>query len=284
MNIMIETCRQLSEALISDPLLLLASAVATFDPYWNTHDEEDFNEDPVHLALQVTRAAFPDVYAAAAELLREGTTNAEFDRLICGAITAKGIPLDDLTMISWGIPLMTVGVDLTEPEFYEAHGDLLWLLSLFGINAPNDNYSGGTVPEYAHDIGRALALSLHKQDDPALRQVGWLLGWLFSCTGNSLVDYTDEMLSELEPLSWSKDDVAFAIEMIAEADGIMADAMKGLAWLQQSPELQTALQRNTACVRQTGKKGVRGGKCIELEWPSAHSGTDGTSDVDTVVL
>ncbi|MBK8139506.1 MAG: hypothetical protein IPK52_27465 [Chloroflexi bacterium] len=285
MNILTETCRQLSEALTRDLLLLLASAVATFDPYWNSIDEEeDYDDDPLNIALRVTRGAFPDVYAAAVDRLRTGALSTELDRLICGAITAKGIPLDDLYSMTWGIPLPAFGADLTAPEFYETHPDVLPLLSLFDIGLPDDEYSGVDVPAQAYDLGRVLASSLHEQGDPALKQVGWLIGWLFSCTGNSLVDCTDEVLADLEPLSWSKDDVEFAIEMVAEADGIMADAMAGLAWLARSLEFLTAIKQNVACIRQTHKKGKRNGSRVELEWPGLDGGVDGTAGADAGVL
>lgn len=284
MNILTETCRQLSEALTSDPLLLLASAVATFDPHWNSFDEEDYDDDPLNIALRVTRGAFPDVYAAAVERLRSGAPSAELNRLICGAITAKGIPLDDLYSMGWGIPLPACGVDLLEPEFYETHPDLLPLLSLFDIGLPDDEYGSVEVPPDAYDVGRALALSLHEQADPAINQVGSLLGWLFSCTGNSLVDCTDEVLADLDPLSWSRDDVEFAIEMIAEADEIINDAMLGLRRLQESPEFFTALQQNVTCLRHDNGKGVNGEHGTKLEWPIAHGGADRATIADVGVL
>ena len=111
---------------------------------------------------------------------------AELDRLLCQAISAKGIPLDDLDIIGWGIPLNAVGVDLEDPEFYAVHTDLLPLLAPFGIDLPEGEIYSVDVPECVYPVGRAIAASLHEQADPALQQVGWLFGWLFSCTGNSL--------------------------------------------------------------------------------------------------
>ena len=75
---------QLAVALTADPLLLLASAVAAFDPFWNTFDEEaiDYDADPLHIALQVTRNAFPDIYAEAVEQLRAGASYQALERLV----------------------------------------------------------------------------------------------------------------------------------------------------------------------------------------------------------
>ncbi|MBW7880997.1 MAG: hypothetical protein H3C32_17010, partial [Anaerolineae bacterium] len=206
---------------------------------------------------------------------------AELDRLICSSISAKGIPLDDLCMMSWGIPLYAYGAELTVSEFYAAHPDLLTILALFGVEVPDDVGEQVDVPERAYDIGRALALNLHAQDDPALRQVGWLLGWLFSSTGNSLVDCSDEALADIEPLSWASDDVAFAVEMIEEANDIMADAMAGLQQLLAVPPLLAALQRNIMLVQ---KKGNRDEHLSHLEWPRTQDGADRTAVADAVVL
>ena len=197
MNALQQMLDQLAVALTADPLLLLASAVAAFDPFWADFDNEDidYESDPLTIALQVTRSAFPDIYAEAVERLRAGTPYAELDRLLCQAISAKGIPLDDLDTMGWGVPLIAVGVDLEDPEFYAVHSDLLPILALFGIDLP-EGASEATysidVPDWVYPAGRAIAASLHEQSDPALQQVGWLFGWLFSCTGNSVCDLTDE--------------------------------------------------------------------------------------------
>ncbi len=225
MNLLTEMYEQLAVSLTADPLLLLASAVAAFDPFWADFDDTDidYETDPLTIALQVTRGAFPDIYAEVVERLRADAPYAEMDRLLCKAISAKGIPLDDLETIGWGVPLVAVGVNLEDPEFYAVHTDVLAALVPFGIDLPEAETYSIDLPECIYKVGCAIAASLHEQTDAALRQVGWLFGWLFSCTGNSLVDYTDEMLAEIQPLSWSPDDIAFAIEMIEEADGMMRD-------------------------------------------------------------
>lgn len=246
MNAITATYDQLAVALTADPLLLLASTAAIFDPFWAAFEEEeiDYETDPLTIALQVTRGAFPDIYAEAVERLRLGAPYADLDRLVCQAITAKGIPLNDLETIGWGIPLEAVGVDLEDPEFYAVHPELLSVLRLFGTVRPEDEMYRVELPNGIFDIGYVLASSLHEQTDPVLRQIGWALGWLFGCTGNSLVDYTDETLSEFQPLAWLPDDIAFAIEMIEEADGIMQDAVAGLEALKTMPELRQGISDN----------------------------------------
>ncbi|MBE2268388.1 MAG: hypothetical protein IAE80_09180 [Anaerolinea sp.] len=287
MNPLTEMYEQLALSLTADPLLLLASAVAAFDPFWADFDDTDidYETDPLTIALQVTRSAFPDIYAEAVERLRSGASYAEMDRLLCKAISAKGIPLDDLDTIGWGVPMTAVGVDLEDPEFYAVHTDLLPVLAPFGIDLPEGETYSVDLPECIHKVGCAIAASLHEQTDPALRQVGWLFGWLFSCTGNSLVDYSDEALAEIPPLSCSADDIAFAVELIEEADGIMRDVQIGLAHLKTTPDLMAALERNIAHLyRELKKKGKLDERIIRLEWEGADSRVDGTAVVDTGIL
>jgi hypothetical protein len=287
MNPLISLFEELAVSLTADPLLLLASAVAAFDPCWNAFAEEDidYDTDPLHIGLQVTRGTFPDIYAEAVERLRAGATYQEMDRLLCKAISAKGIPLDDLDVIGWGVPLVSVGFDLEDPEFYAVHADLLPILAPFGIDLPEGETYSVDVPECVYPAGRAIAASLLEQTDPALRQVGWAFGWLFSCTGNSLIDYTDEALSEIPPLSWSAEDVAFAVELIEEADGILRDVQAGIDYLKQSTELRAALERNVAHLyRELKQKGKLNERNLRLCWTSALGGTDGTTVADPQFL
>jgi hypothetical protein len=269
MNALAEMYGQIAVALTGDPLLLLASAVAAFDPFWNAFDAEDidYDTDPLYIALQVTRGAFPDIYAEAVERMRAGASYADLDRLLCKAITAKGIPLDDLDSIGWGIPLNAVGVDLEDPEFYAVHSDLLPILAPFGIAIPEGETYSIDIPDCVYPAGRAIASSLTDHPDSILRQVGWAFGFLFSCTGNSLCDLTNESLSELQPLSWSAEDVAFAIELIEEADGILRDVQAGIEALKASPDLMAALERSIAHLYcELKKKGKLDERTIRLKW------------------
>jgi hypothetical protein len=276
----------LAVALAADPLLLLASAAATFDPFWDDFDDDvDYETDSLTIALQVTRGAFPNLYADAIVRMRAGAPYAELDRLLCKGITEKGIPLDDLETIGWGIPLVGLGIDLEDPEFYAFHSDVQPILALFGVAIPQTETYRIEAPDGFHEVGSAIARSLHEQTDPALRQVGWLFGWLFSCSGNSLVDTSDEMLSELAPLSWSVDDIAFAIEMIDEADGIMCDVNAGLDILTTTPDLMAALERNiTLLYRELKQKGKLNEHAIRLEWTGADGGIERSAITDPQLL
>jgi hypothetical protein len=286
-NSLLGTFESLGRALTADPLLLLASAVAAFDPFWADFDEPDidYETDPLTIALQVTRGAFPDIYAQAVERLRAGASYQEMDRQLCKSISAKGITLDDLETIGWGIPLNAVGVDLEDPDFYTVHTDLLPILAPFGIDIPECETYSIDIPDCVYPAGRVIAASLHEQPDPALRQVGWLFGWLSSCTNSSLVDYTNEALAEIPPLSWSPDDIAFAIELIDEADGIMRDVQAGVEILKSTLWLQAAVERNVAHLyREFKRKGKLDERTIRLEWTRPDDIADGAAVADPQLL
>lgn len=286
MNLITAIYDHLAVALTADPLLLLVAAAATFDPFWDEFEEDvNYDTDPLTIALQVTRSALPDLYADAIERMWAGASYAELDRLLCKGISAKGIPIDDLETIGWGIPLVALGVELEDPEFYTAHSDLLPILAPFGIAIPEGETYCIDLPEGIYQVGSAIANSLHEQTDPALQQVSWLFGWLFSRTGNSLVDYGDEMLGEIPPLSWSKEDIAFAVEMIEEANGIMRDAMAGLDILKTSPDLMAVLERHiTTLYRELKQKGKLNEHTIRLEWTGHSGGAERATVADTEFL
>jgi hypothetical protein len=72
MNSIIDAYDSLGAALTADPLLLLASTVATFDPYWSEFDEgyNDDEDNPLHIAVTGMRGAFYDIYADADDAAR----------------------------------------------------------------------------------------------------------------------------------------------------------------------------------------------------------------------
>lgn len=286
MNALTALREQLAAQLCADPLLRLASAVAVFDPFWSAFDGDEIDEDTdgLHIALQVTRSTFPNIYTDAIEQMKRHATRIELDRFLCRAITAKGIPLDHLDMMVYGIPLEAFGVDLETPEFYDVHDDLLPILHLFGVDRSSGTGYTVDVAGSVYAVGRAIAASLLEQSDPALRQVGWAFAWLFSCSGNSLVDCTDEALAEIPPLSWSSEDVAYAVELIEETDGIMRDVRAGLETLKTSPDLIAVLERNIKRVTHEREKGKQHDRNFRLDWTGAVVGAERTTDADDRVL
>ena len=76
-------------------------------------------------------------------------------------------------------------------------------------------------------------------------------------------------MADLQPLSWDKDDLAFAVALIEEADAIMQDALAGLTLLHNQPDLLQALQNNVRRIYNAmeRQKGKRHEPKVRLKWP-----------------
>lgn len=260
----------LAHAINTDSVLCLVHAAAWLDPLRSDPDDGDTPEsqdDTVFVALHILRRAFPEIYFDALQASRQGASYTDLDRLICTAITAHGIPLDDLEWIASGIPLPAYGAALDDPDFYTAHPAVIPVLECFGVS-PEPNPYPIDVPDCVYTAGHFIAADLQRHDDEHFRQIGWLLHWLFSSSGNSSVDYDYETMCEFQPLSWEADDLAFAIEIIQEADGIMADALAGLAFLTSQPELMQTLQDNAQRIYKAieRQKERQGDLKVHLSW------------------
>lgn len=268
----------LATSMSADPLLCLAQTVAWLDPFWNEFVEDDFEDgDSLRLALHVLRDSFPALYAQVIERWHTGESWREIDCLICSAFEKMGIPLEDIEFIGYGIPLPVYGAELGSPEFYEAHPDLVPVAALFGID-PGDADHQVNVPQQAWSAGRYLAADIEHHADDRYRQLSWLLQWLFSCSGNSCIDYDYEMMNEVAPLSWEQDNIDFAVALIEEANEIMGYAMSGLDFLTHTPEVFSALHRNVqrlykALAKQEKEK-RSGSLRVRCVWPSLGTGTE----------
>ena len=286
-NPLLDTYTFLAGVVRDDPFLLLANAVAWLDPLWTLDaDDMELEDDGLGIALTVTRRAFPDIYAGAVERIRAGVSKAALDPFICGEITRRGIPLDNLESMSYGIPLDAAGALLEDPDFYRQHPDVVPLLALFGIDPEREMYTV-EVPDAAYTAGHAVADSLLKQPDEHWRQVGWALSWLYSSSQNSVVDLDYDSMSEIPPLSWEAEDVAFAVELIEEANGIMADVSAGLKWLQHTPAAFAQLAHNVRRIFQKMKpmKGKAGDDSrIRLEWTPVGDSDGGATVADPEFL
>jgi hypothetical protein len=264
----------------TDSGLCLANAVAWLDPFWDefTDEDDDYGGDGgLGLALRVVRSAFPAIYVEVIEQLREGHSWDDIDRFVCREIEKLGIPLENLEWMGYGIPLPSYGVRLEEPDFYESHADLIPIFAPFGIDATSDADSVD-VPECAHRVGQFIAEDLEQHPNEHYRQLSWLMQWLFSCSGNSVIDVDYEAMCEFQPLSWDKDDLEFAIAIIQEADEIMQSALKGLAFLQSTPEVFAAFTTNVKRIYKAISKQPQENRHdkprVRCIWPSPGTGAD----------
>lgn len=267
----------LAEGLHHDPLFCLANAVCWLDPCWLDAQDDTSDDDHIATALRILRTAFPDVYVLAVDALRHGASYSQIDQLICSEVTRCGLPLDHLEFLGYGIPMPAYGASLEDPDFYTHHPDVRPIIELFGIDPDADEYSVD-VPHCAYTAGQLIAESLEESADARYRQLARVMGWLFSCTGNSSIDYNDDAMSECQPLSWDKDDLDFALEIIREADEILSDALAALAVLNSDVTLRKALQNNiqriyrklnTSSKRTSSHDHLR----VRLVWPSFDSST-----------
>lgn len=276
MNNLLQTYTMLAAGLRSDPQFCLASAVTWLDPLWQDDDEDwdvPHDEDgTLAIALRVTRMAFPDIYVQAVEAIRQGASYAELDRLICNAIAERGIPLENLEWIGFGVPMPAYGVELHDADFYTTHPDIIPILACFGISPAYHM----TIPDCVYTAGRYIAADLEKHPDERYRQISWLMQWLWSASGNSSIDLSYEELCEFQPLSWEKDELAFAIDIIEEAEGIMSDVLAGLEFLSSQPDLLTALERNIQRIYKAldKLKGKKDEPHIRLAWPCLTDGIE----------
>ena len=260
MNTSTDVYQFLAAGLRDDPLLCLAQAVAWLDPFWSDTWDDDVDDDgSLSQALHITRDYFPDIYAQVVDALHHGAAYDDLDRLICAEISRRGIPLDSLEEMGYGIPMPAYGAALYDPDFYTHHPDVVPVLEMFGIQPDEDAYQVD-VPERVYAAGQRLYDSLVEHPDERYRQVGYLIGWSVLVHGNSSVDLRLETLAEFQPLSWEPDDFAFAVEIIREADEIMAAAQAGLELVRSNPIIRQALQDNiqppVSPIRTTSQKGA----------------------------
>lgn len=163
----------------------------------------------------------------------------------------------------------------------EGYHNLSWLVQwlfscsgnstiLCGIESPLSSTSWAnrtiTIPDYAYQVAQLLAADLEAHADIRYRRVAWLLLWLFSSTNNACLDWDDETMYSVEPLRWEPDDVAFAVEIMAEAKTILADIQSALTWLQDNPVVLVGLALNAAQLYQALAKHPQKPPQLTFHW------------------
>lgn len=277
MNGLLEVYEFLNQATRQDALLCLAQTVAWLDPISFDFPELDFYEDQAGIlqnALLITRDHFHDVYADAINHVRAGAGYEVLDDLIGRGISTYGIEMTDLEFIPYGIPVPAYGVELEDPDFYSTHPETLPLLQCFGVDIQPDNPYRIEIAGCVNIAAYMITESLEQCPEEAWHRLALALRWIFAGgTGNSICDWSYEIMSEAEALPW--DELDFALTMIHEANEIMADVHSGLAWINDHPAMLENLKANIQRIYKALDK--RKGDndeypAIRLEWSTPATG------------
>ena len=237
---------QLNQTLISDPQTLLALTVAWLDPLaiLTDHDilaEEELADyhyagDQMGEGLYVTRHCFPDIYARTISKIRAGMSMRKVLAFIDDEIEQQtGIPTSQFEegyAYAYGIPMPWYGFEIDDPDFREHYEDEWYLVKLFGgqIDEENDSYATTMdLPDNVWSIAYVLRWSLWEYRHSSLHEtLMHAIAYVFSCSGNSSVDFSHEVGYEFQPLQWIPEDVEFATVICHEAGDIMLSAHIGL--------------------------------------------------------
>ena len=136
-------------------------------------------------------------------------------------------------------------MELDDPDFWASHPDTAPVLACFGVS-PDPNPYRIEIPDMTYRAAQIIENDLREQSDPTWRQVAELIGWLFATCQNSSVSMSYEIMAEIQPLSWDPDDVAFALEIITEAEAIMKDVQAGIVFLRNNKAALLHLERLVA--------------------------------------
>jgi len=221
MNALLALRQELLRQLSAHPQTQLALLCALLDPFPGCPDNAD--DEPLLYLIAQLRDYVPQIYAEAVTLWYEQNL-AQLEKALCAHLQKLGLPIEQSEDALYGVPMPAWGIPWECEDWSEGHSDLLEIMALFGINPLEDEL------DEAQMLAQLVFLTLEGHENPQIQQIGCAVGFLFSTTGNSSVDFSRENLSELVPLEWS--DLAFALEIIEEAQTIMAKAQAGLQALQ----------------------------------------------------
>lgn len=256
----------LSAAMQQDPALALALTAAWLDPLGllGPDDPEDHlyeggedERDMALYALSIARRCLPALYVDLLAALRAGCTLRAFEAAFNEGLHAAYPHLESVALFDLpsGLPLPFVGIEITDPDFPTDHPDLLTLLAeCFGLPAeevPASNWSPAGLRldegefEALRPLAERLMQSFAESNEQPWVDIAALLGWLFSCSGASLLDYSHEAWwdSGYEPMPWDSESLALAEAACAELAEFWTSVERARALLATDPHLRAALRR-----------------------------------------
>ena len=301
MNELLETFQFLTDSIPSHPMLELINTVIWLDPFWDSPDEVEYDDDHVGRALYITRNCFVDIYAGVTAQMR---SNLAFDDNAAGwyivrEISKQGIPVNDPEQMGWGIPMDPVGINLRSGDTYLSHPEIVPLLRLFGAQVDpdavipddydpelDDEYYGDEdfstdgieIPSGIYRIARLICTSLDEIDQETSLEwfrVNRFIQWVFGVSGNTLIDCTEYDLQDMQPLDWKLDDIETAKAVMAEVSPFMLDALIGREILDDTPAMMKILKKNVKRVKKAIKTHDSSDNIsVRLDWGITRNSAD----------
>ena len=284
----------LGKALLGDPALRLATLTAWLDPahfypeeyvedypYYADRFHDEDGQAALMYALGIARRCFPEVYAVTVQRIRRGDTRRQVTQFYCAALNTRypHVELWDIEDMLYGVPCQWAGLEPLSPEFVTDHPELVALLADFGI-APQEHTSSlsqeaiytcvdDTDFEMAACCASPLIHSMVALDGQPWADIAFLLMWLFSASGNSLVDHSPDSYWDagFEPLEWEPDTLQLVDEAHRQAAIVLGAARRGLDILQKDVTMRNALRRNVKRVKGALEREDHDVKPIRLNWP-----------------
>lgn len=256
MNALLHYQQFLEQALKGDPQGQLALLAVWLDPLClNTLQWEDAEDSSERSALSLVRDCLPDLYLEAIQCLYQGHSLEHAGDVICQRLNAFGIPLQDLLFMDYGIPLPAYGCSRSDPDFQAQCPQADLVRRCFGVD-----WEEGEPPSQAQtDIALLVALALRRAPAP-LPEVGWVVAWVWGITGITCLDLDEESLLDCEPLAWTAENVAFARDLIAEANTLLVSIESGVSFLATHPaffsELNALVHKAHTLYHHTYPKGT----------------------------
>jgi hypothetical protein len=249
------------------------------DPFYDLAGNEEDEDAQARFALGVARACSPRLYMEAVQALRFGWTFEAFETAFCVGFRREypAISLGSIEEMLYGVPLDFCGLDQLGPEFASQCPDLAAVLDCYFDVRPvaeprpwrDEPYA--TIPETdfetASNVTRPVIRSLVAQDCQPYADLALMLLYLFSLTGNSLLDYTadDYWEAGYDALAWERERLAMAEEAHREARIVLDATDRALAALDRRLDIAEALRSNVATCKAALE---RNETHVTLDWPA----------------
>lgn len=258
----------------------------------------DGDDNPTIVVLGRMARWMPEAYAECMAYLSTATSEEALDEFICNQINSYfGDEIAyEIDVITYGLDFPMLGIDVWVSEFWQNEGmdRVHTILGHFGLFAnPDfdaDDEGPSVAPEdgalrQAGDVAHYLSKDIEDRAGLEFDYLRCLLDWLFSNSGNTILDFDMNGFYESGIPTPGWDEFEFASTVWFEAVDLHHKAVKGMELIEDSTEWLTALLGNIQTIWKHMKKRKRdvnghysGLRFKPFTWPEPTLGEEAVGD------